>query len=166
MPDILQADSRSFTAWAQQQMEMISKNWSEKTNPPKDHLRLVFVFDEVRATLRNKGLAFANLRRAAACFPEKCGITVVLIDTVSRVSNIVPVAESDPSTRVADKSNVLFPPIYLLPTMDVYACQIKEKVTTLQDMLRLNIFYQLGRPLWKTMIDMRDSTGKWMRGMV
>lgn len=148
-------DDNSFQNCVRQRMNAIRKLLQpvDDSNAKVGDLTVVFVFDEVRATLRGNGKAFADLRRVACEFPADSGLTVVLIDTVSRISNISPVADKDPSLRI--QSGVrLFPPIYLLPTMDIFASvhDVMGRVT-LPQLLNPEVLYRLGRPLWNSYIN-------------
>jgi hypothetical protein len=121
------------------------------------NVQLVFVFDEVRALLNNdrdqSRSAFACMRRAARYFPEKMGVAVVILDTVSRVSNLSPQSTLDPSYRPRTMDSCkLFKPLYVLPTVDHFVASVKEGKDKLADLLNPNILYKYGRPLWTALL--------------
>jgi hypothetical protein len=127
-------------------------------------VRICFVFDEARALLgqTNEDLsmnanAFTSLRGVTSHFPSERGLAVVFLDTVSRISNLAPSAEKDPSARVRSGS-LLFPPVYLLRTIDIKADKFIPGLD-LKDRLDPAVLYRYGRPLWGDSLD-QYSPGK------
>jgi hypothetical protein len=117
----------------------------------------VFVFDEARGLLvdstgKEDKSAFFALRNAAGHFPRYSGIVLVVMDTTSRISNLIPPpTKPEPSTREV-RGNMLYDPIYLLPTLDLGVktwgyLEDKPSWIVAFDLKRL---YKYGRPLWTT----------------
>ena len=134
-------------------MDSIFKEYDE------NKLKVVFVFDEVRALLKEDkkedqfNSPFACMRRAARYFPEKKGLAVVILDTVSRVSNLTPHSSLDPSYRPRETDNCkLFSPIFALPTIDSFDEPVKEGRDELSALLAPHVIYKYGRPLWKALL--------------
>lgn len=117
-----------------------------------NRVRVVFVFDECRVLLNDdedqSTSAFACMRRAARSFPDSMGLAVVILDTVSRVSNLSPHSALDPSYRPRTMDSCkLFSPLYILPTIDHFATLV-NKGDKLDTLLEPTVLYKYGRPLW------------------
>jgi hypothetical protein len=130
-----------------------------------DQLRLLVVFDEVRDLLPKEdelkqSSAFAAMRRAATKIPQRSGFFIAMLDTVSRVSNLSPVNSKDYSQKVVIGGLMLFPPIYLISTMDI---EVKDRPTTLKDVLSPRYQYCFGRPLWGSLLEVESSAEEVLR---
>jgi len=103
------------------------------------------IFRLVRRFFRKLGLALAKVQTTQIC--------VMFTDTMSSVANFAQATRADPSLRVVDKivASKLFPPIYLLDTMDMFPPL--KPLTTISDIFSGKNLYVRGRPIWKGYLD-------------
>jgi hypothetical protein len=104
---------------------------------------------------------FVAMRQAARRFPAGHGMVVVLLDTVSRISNLSPTSGLDPSLRpqLNGQGLLMFSPIYVLPTMDLTISRIKDGESRLDYHLDPKVLYELGRPLWSASLSQLSTKG-------
>ena len=115
---------------------------------------VLFVFDEARCLLElvqgNKESKFVLLRRALQFFPSSvkscCPITV-MTDTTAKISNLAPSRKLDPSLRVTNMPDGIFPPFYLLANVDIWVNK-NDLPDTLADMGNEKYYMRYGRPHW------------------
>ncbi|KAL7746952.1 hypothetical protein RI367_007664 [Sorochytrium milnesiophthora] len=90
--------------------------------------------------------AFTTLRRALAYIPMRSGIFSVLLGTTSRIAELAPPAELESFMRRISGGHMLFPPVYLLGTIDTHAVDTTGR--TLEEAFHPDILFSYGRPLW------------------
>ena len=90
-------------------------------------VRILLVVDEARNLNRNPGdlNRFLYFRRSLQCFPfydrqTEIKFFTVLTDTTSRIANLAPPADVDPSGRLLSRRCLLFPPFTLMNTVDLW----------------------------------------------
>uniref|UniRef100_A0A1D1XK08 Cytochrome c-type biogenesis protein CycH n=1 Tax=Anthurium amnicola TaxID=1678845 RepID=A0A1D1XK08_9ARAE len=117
-------------------------------------LKILFIFDEARYLTTTKNIKdgrshFYYLRHALKYLPRYSGIFAIFTDTISRISNFAPKSEFDPSLRISEAGEKLFPPFYILDTIDIYA---KDPQTPgeAEDPACL---FRRGRPLWGSLFE-------------
>jgi len=120
----------------------------------KSQIKTIFVFDEARNLINTKfsfdvdsekeiESYFIILRRTLKRLPENC--FAIFTDTLSYLSNFIPVSNVDPSSRISKKEFELFDPIYSIPTWDIFA---KMDEVTPEKLDSLENIFSYGRPLW------------------
>ncbi|CAG8656966.1 8131_t:CDS:2, partial [Paraglomus occultum] len=117
-------------------------------------LKILFIFDEARHLTTTKNIEdsrshFYYLRHALKYLSRHSGIFAIFTDTISRISNFAPKSEFDPSLRISEAGEKLFPPFYISDTIDIYA---KDPQTPgeAEDSACL---FRRGRPLWGSLFE-------------
>jgi hypothetical protein len=125
----------------------------------------IVCIDEARALISQdpESSAFRSFRRALSeCWEgireKKTWYNPVrdyfglLLDTSSRLSNFSPQSDRDVSLKLAKfgLGKILFPPIYAIDMMDVYAELNSEQSATISHSLDVDVLrlFAYGRPLW------------------
>lgn len=114
---------------------------------------LLLVFDEARSLLPNNLFDTFLLALQEMDLP----VFALFIDTSSKISNFVPEAKRDPTSRISSLQAILFPPIYMLPTFDAFrrhstASNI-EKVDSVKKAIKFESICSFGRPLWASWLN-------------
>jgi hypothetical protein len=81
--------------------------------------------------------------------PRYSGIFAIFTDTISRISNFAPKSELDPSLRISEAGEKLFPPFYILDTIDIYA----KNPQTPREAEDPAFMFRWGRPLWGSLLE-------------
>lgn len=153
---------------------ILSKNesFSPKLNGPA----AVFCFDKANELLTaqreaeedDSEMRFLALRRAlrnqtkSTNFLDEKEFFAVMLDTASKVSSFSPPKELHPSAKWVEPDK-LYPPIYKIDTMDLFARDVVNGVPkvhfkpTLGDE-DLRTLFSLGRPLWGAMAEKVEIT--------
>ena len=113
-------------------------------------LKILLAIDEARnlLPLEDETLKisyFRVFRRVLSQIPRSKGFFAVFTDTTSKVANFSPSLDKDPSLRLLQSANKLFPPIYKLATMDLMAKPIPTSWNELLSPLRL---FSYGSPFY------------------
>lgn len=131
----------------------------------RNPLKLLIVLDEVhclfggKQKLRNEHLFF-NFVRALQVFDNFKGIICATADTMSKLSDLIPVSEKHISDRVANKGQSLFPPFYRIGTVD---CNVEDDeigYLTLDQIEEKERITKYGRPLWWSLLRSGDELSK------
>lgn len=119
--------------------------------PANNRCVVLFFFDEARQLMASEYSIggenrFQILRHAFQMFPDKSqgAFFAYVMDTVSKISNLAPSTRMEPSQRVREKGQRLFPPFWWLPTIDVWPnCR---SFHTARQLSYLRCYSLFGRP--------------------
>lgn len=127
-----------------------------------DQVLLTFALDEARCLLYEYGGTsyFSIFRWMASYLKEGCGIFIVLVDTVSKISNFQPATIKDISYRYSKVGGTqLLPPFYTVNTFNILAPgerkwnDIQDSTSDLASLLTSH--FMRGRPLFGSYIRSR-----------
>ncbi|KAA1086214.1 hypothetical protein PGTUg99_006901 [Puccinia graminis f. sp. tritici] len=89
---------------------------------------------------------FSVFRQALSTIPSSMGFFSVFTDTTSRVANLNPTLDQDPSSRFHGRGVDLFAPIYKISTFDVFVP--KDKPSSWNDLLSPERLFSYGCPFY------------------
>ncbi|KNZ62088.1 hypothetical protein VP01_1314g1 [Puccinia sorghi] len=120
-----------------------------KLCPTRDlRLKILLAIDEARSLLELKDGStvspFRHFRRVLSQITQGEGFFALFTDTTSRVANFCPSLQYDPSARLHNLGSDLFPPIYQLQTLDLFA----SKPKTLEELASPIRLLSYGNPFY------------------
>jgi len=129
-------------------MAAYSAKYSKLYKTGDDRLRILLAIDEARSLLELKDGStvspFRHFRRVLSQITPGEGFFALFTDTTSRVANLCPSLQYDPSARLHNLGWHLFPPIYQLQTLDLFA----SKPTTLEELASPTRLLSYGAPFY------------------
>ncbi|CAF0970233.1 unnamed protein product [Brachionus calyciflorus] len=155
---------RDYSQTIMDLVESQIKNFSNDRDVPfyKGNKPLIFIFDDASSLLKVN----RNYKGSTTCFDLirnvlsnlRNNIFVLFVNMFTISSNFDVKIDPDPSARIAYRSLKELEPIYLLPTWDLYADQVKiEKIS---DSVKFENICMYGRPLWGSLLQTRKNSGQ------